>query len=140
MNSRNQAVQKARYLILVPPLAWLIFSIWLIGEIALPQFAVTGLEIHPPNSSYFGAVFWGLVVLFLSGEMLTKRKRNILVPIEQKGLLPFALGGLLLGIGKHLQLNNYNYIFILALVLTDILPIVVIVTLLQGKSFGKLRL
>ena len=133
-----RVVQKARYLVLVPFIAWLIFSIWMINEVAFPRFATQSIKSPSSNSNWAGAIYFGAMALWTLGDLLLKKKRNIPLSIEQKSFLPFCWGGFLLVIYSYLPFSNYA--FYLALALIDILPITIIIVLLQGKPFGILRL
>ncbi len=136
-NPRIQVVHKPRYVVLIPPLAWIVLSIWAMGEIMFPRFIIDEGTRNPP-SNLFGAVYFGLMAVWILWDMAVKKKRNLSISIEQKSFLPFVLGVFLSGVGQYLHFNKY--LFALALILTDILPVVTIVVLLQGKSFGILHL
>ena len=136
---RIEVVQKARYIILIPPIAWILFSFWLVSEFVFPH-TVIGEETRNPTPTWHlvASAIYGIMAIRLLMDILISKKQNTSIPIEQKGLLSLFLGAFLLGVGQYLWFSNF--IFLLAIILIDVLPFMEIVVLLRGKTFGESRL
>ncbi|MCL4274509.1 MAG: hypothetical protein KJZ77_11615 [Anaerolineales bacterium] len=133
-----RVVQKAKYIVLIPEIAWLIFSIWAIKEIAFPQFLVEDSNMPLATSTLVSGIYFGLMALWIICDMVMKKIRKVPISVEQKAFLPFFFGGFLLGAEHYLGFSDY--MTIAGLLLIDILPIVAMINLLQGKSFGIIQM
>ncbi len=134
-----QVVQKARYIILIPPIAGILFSFWVISEFIFPLSVINeGTRNPPPMWVLVASGYYGFMAIRLLRDMLISKKKNSSISIEQKGLVALFLGMFLFGVGYYLWFSNF--IMLVAIILIDVLPLMEIVVLLQGKTFGESRL
>lgn len=142
MNKKAITVLKPRFIILTPFIAWLLFSIWCIYMVALPPFRniseAQQAKSLPNTSEFVYMVNSAIVTLWGFGDMMYKRYHQTQVSVEQKSILTFLFGLFVMSINRYLEFGNF--LFYAGIVLVDILPITATIVLLQGKSFGLLRL
>ena len=142
MNRKVFTVSKPRYVILIPFIAWILLSIWAIYMVAFPPYGCTAkvqdVNSPPSSSSSWNTAYFGMMALWLFGNMLYKLYHKIPIPVELKVFLPFFLGGSLMTLERYSNFGNIP--FYVAIILVDILPITTIIVLLQGKRFGFLTL
>jgi hypothetical protein len=135
---RIQVVQKARYIILIPPIAGILFSFWAISEFIFPLSGNEGTRNPPPMWVLIASGFYGFMAIRLLRDMLISKKKYSSISNEQKGLVSLFLGAFLFGVGYYLWFSNFT--MLVAIILMDVLPLMEIVVLLQGKTFGESRL
>ena len=134
-------VQKARYGVLFLPIAWLLFSLWAMVNDAFPRFPYTGVqEANTPSSvlEVLRVVFNGCWTLWVAVKILQAVKNHTVVSAELKSGFLFLLGLTLMTTSAHLHLSRFLSYFGGAM--ADIAAIIMIITLLQGKSFAQLKL
>ena len=138
-NTKVSVVQKARYGVLLIPVTWLLFSIWAVINVASPRYTYTEAQRTPPSSSdilsviiYASGTLWGFATL------LHKVKNHVTVSVELKSALAFLLGTTLTAISAYFQ--SWHFLFYFGIAIFNIAPILMIITLLQGKPFGILKL
>jgi hypothetical protein len=133
MNKKVMAVSRPRYVILILPIAWLLFSI-----LAIFMVATQEVKTSPSTSELSNLILCGLGTLWVIGEIIYKRYHQISVSVEQKSILVFLLGMFAMSINRYLDFGNA--LFYVGILLVDILPITAIIMLLRGKSFGPVKL
>ena|SRR5688572_16720972 len=133
MNKKVVTVSKPRFAILIPFIAWLLFSI-----LAIFMVATQEVKTSPSTSDLSSLILYGLGMLWIIGEIIYKRYHQISVSVEQKSILAFMLGMFVMTINRYLDFGNV--LFYVGILLIDILPITAIIVLLRGNSFGPVKL
>lgn len=138
-NKRVSVIQKARYGVLMIPVAWLLFSIWVVINEALPRYTLSAIpRTAPSGSETFNVVIYALATVWVIFKILQNIKNHVLVSAELKSAFAFLLGSTMMATKAYFpawQVLSYTGIAFL-----DLAAIIVLVTLFQGKPFGPLTL
>ena len=137
-NTKVSVVQKARYGVLLIPVAWLLFSIWAVINVAFPQYTYETQRTPPAGSEILNIIIYGLGTLWVLFKILRNIKNQLATSVELKSALAFLLGTTLMAVSTYFQ--PWHLLFYLGMAIFDIAPILMIVTLLQGKPFAMLML
>jgi hypothetical protein len=134
-------VQKARYGVLLIPIAWLLFSVWIAINEASQRFTYSGTaEINTPPSipEILSLSSYACMTLWVFVKILQAVKQHTFVSSELKSGFVFLLGLTLMTASSYSNLSQLlSYV---GMALIDVAAVIMLVTLIQGKPFGPLKL
>jgi hypothetical protein len=138
---RVSVVQKARYGVLILPVAVLLFSIWGMIATAFPPYShsrVQDTKIPPSGSQALQAALYGLWTLWIVVKILQNIKDHVVISAEMKGGFAFVLGMTLMAMNNYFP--TWHVLPYAGMAMIGIAATIVIITLVQGKSFGGFKL
>ena len=136
--TRVSVVQKPKYGILLLPVIWLVFSIWAVINSTFPQYEYEVQSSLPSDSQAFNLIIYALGALWVFFKILSNAKNRVAVSVELKSTFAFLLGATLMT--ANVYFHPSYFLFYAGMAVFDIAPILMIVTLLQGKPFAMLTL
>ena len=134
--TKVSVAQKARYGVLFLPVLWLLFSLWIVINEATSNVSYTRTsEVNTPPSTFelVNMIYLSVVTLWFFSRILLAIKQHNAISAELKSGFAFALGLTILTINNDFHLGQF--IYYIGVMLTDIAAVIVIITLLQRKSF-----
>jgi hypothetical protein len=140
-NTRVSVVEKVRFGVLFLPVLWLLSSVWVVINDASQRFTYNQLdEIKTPPSilEMLSLIILSLAALWTIGKIIITLRQHRAVSSELKSGSAFFLGLAIMTASSYLHLGSFlSYV---GMVCIDIAAIIMIVTLIQGKPFGEMKL
>ncbi len=137
-NQKVITVRKANYFVLLLPIGFLLFSIWALISMASPEPEYTSRiqETNSQETSLYKVILYGLFEVAVLGAVAQNAHKNKRLSAENISAITFATSYLVAEVSNYLQLAPAHWSRLLSLVLLNISIILIIITLLQDKSFA----
>jgi hypothetical protein len=140
-NPKISIVQKAKFGLLLLPLAWLVVTTWVLISEDIPRFNSLDSQeaiTQPSFSPIVSLIFVVAGTLWIVVNILRAVRNHQAISSVQKSGLALFLGSSLMQIENYFHV--WPFLFYLGLLLVDVAATIMIVTLLQGKPFGAVTL